>query len=338
MLKERFLELIDAMSGKRVAVVGDLVADEFLIGHTSRISREAPVLILKFQNRKMVPGGGANTINNIAALGGLPLAVGAVGGGDSGSELCGLLEKAGADTSGVIKLDDWRTIVKTRIMAGGDNTTLQQVIRIDKGDALPDDEQLSGKLVANVERAFSEADALLVSDYDGGVVCPAIIEQVNRLAAGSDKPITIDSHHRIPEFCGCTSYTPNEEEAVALIGDTIERLGVTEAGNRLLKITEGKSVLLTRGRFGMVLCRKGSNHMELPVYGSDEISDVTGAGDTVIATFTLALTAGADYEEATKLANIAAGIVVGKRGTATVSATEMKQSIKDYDFEKNSAT
>lgn len=337
MLTKRFLELIEAMNGKRVAVVGDLVADEFLVGHTARISREAPVLILKFRSRKMVPGGGANTINNIAALGGRPLAVGAVGGGEAGGELCGLLQDAGTDTEGVIRLADWRTIVKTRIMAGGDNTTLQQVIRIDKGEALPNDDKISSQLAAAAEKAFASADALLVSDYDGGVVCPAIIELVNRLAASTDKPITIDSHSRIPDFRGCTSYTPNEEEAVALLGDSIENLGVTEAGNRLLEMTGGKSVLLTRGRFGMVLCRKGSNHMELPVYGSDEISDVTGAGDTVIATFTLALTAGADYEEATKLANIAAGIVVGKRGTATVSADEMRQAIKEYDFEKNPA-
>ncbi|MEO7273460.1 MAG: PfkB family carbohydrate kinase [Vicinamibacterales bacterium] len=330
-LPERLLALIDDFAGIRVAVFGDLLADEFIYGQIARVSREAPVLILNYDSTEIVPGGAGNAAKNVAALGGSPSAIGVVGADETGDRLVAALGP-NVSARAIVRPRGYRTPTKTRILAGGVHSAKQQVVRIDRAvsQALSPGDRRA--VEARLVWAAARCDALLVSDYGTGLVTPAAVRMAIQRFAGPGRraPVLVDSRYSLLKFRGMTTCTPNEAEVEQIFGITIgENLRVLEkAGRELLAKTKASSVLITRGSRGMALFEPSLPTEHIAISGSDQIADVTGAGDTVIATMTLALAAGATFSEAAHLANYAGGLVVMKRGTATVSADELRAAIR----------
>jgi rfaE bifunctional protein kinase chain/domain len=326
--RDRLLELIDRFPTSRIVVFGDLLADEFVYGRVARVSREAPVLILEYDSTEILPGGAGNAANNAAALGGRVVVVGLAGKDDAARRMVAALPR-GVSRERIVRPDDYQTPVKTRILAGGIHSAKQQVVRIDRRIAdISDRHRAAAEGSARV--AVRAADAVLVSDYGLGLVTPAFVRGLTRqMRARAPIPILIDSRHALTRYSRLTACTPNESEVEQALGVRIDdRPRVLErAGRTLLERTRMEAVLITRGSRGMALFEHGKPTVHLSIYGSDQIADVTGAGDTVMATMTLALAVGATFEEAARLANYAGGIVVMKRGTATVSAGELRRAV-----------
>ena len=330
--RDRLLALVDEFAGIRVAVFGDLLVDEFIYGRISRVSREAPVLILEYDSTEIVPGGAGNAANNVAALGGSAIAIGVTGQDEPGRRVTEAMRER-IDVRNVISHPGLTTPTKTRILAGGVHSAKQQVVRVDRAprQALPDDVR---KAVARrLGAMLGRCDALLVSDYGSGLVSPSILRSVRSVLRSPGRrqpPILVDSRYALLRFRRMTTCTPNESEVEQLLGIRIgENARVLEkAGRELLARTQAGAVLITRGSRGMALFEPDRPTVHIPIFGSDQIADVTGAGDTVIATMTLALAAGGTFEEAARLANYAGGLVVMKRGTATVSADELKEAVR----------
>jgi D-glycero-beta-D-manno-heptose-7-phosphate kinase len=327
----RLAALIDAFAGVRTLVFGDLIVDEFISGEIARVSREAPVLILNYDSTAIVPGGAGNAAGNVAALGGAAVVVGAAGQDDPGRRLLEAM-RGRADVRGVLRARGFRTPTKTRILAGGIHSAKQQVVRIDRASGPQLGESDRKAVAARLTAAASRCQALLVSDYGSGLVTPALVAQARkslRRTGRAAPPVMVDSRYSLLRFRGMTTCTPNESEVEQLLGVRIGDNARTleKAGREVLKRTRSAAVLITRGSRGMALFEKDRPTVHVPIFGSDQIADVTGAGDTVIATMTLALAAGATFLEATHLANYAGGIVVMKRGTATVTAAELRQAV-----------
>ncbi len=322
---DRLIKIVESFPKLTITVLGDLVADEFVFGEISRVSREAPVLILKHRDRTVVPGGGANAVYNLADLGVNVLPVGVVGTDEPGKLLIKAFRHKHIPVSGVLKDKSYTTVTKTRILAGMMHSSRQQVVRIDREPEEGPSAHLRRELVLAAIEYGRASDALLVSDYGYGAATPQILNAVRQKGALKRIPITLDSRYRMLEYSGATAATPNEpevEEALGIkIGQDWAKLSI--AGERLMERLQLQSLVITRGRDGMVAFNKRHKPVDIPIHGSDEVADVTGAGDTVIATFTAALAAGASTEEAAHLANYAGGIVVMKRGTATVSQSEL---------------
>lgn len=326
---EALLALVDAFRRRRVLVVTDAVADEFVTCRVERVSREAPVLILQHDRTEVRPGGGANAVHNLATLGGSPLPLGVVGRDEHGRVLRARLREAGVDTRGIVVEASHRTPVKTRVLAGGVHSVKQQVVRIDRtrplGEASP-----GRAAVLRALRSFEgPLDGVLVSDYGLGLVTPEVVEAAVALARKRGVPVTVDSRHGLLRHRGMTAVTPNEPEVEAALGFAIgnDRSRLERAGRTLLRRLRAEAVLVTRGSDGMALFQPGQRPVHIPIHGTEEVADVTGAGDTVIATFTLALAAGGSPVEAALLADYAGGVVVMKRGTATVRADELRHAI-----------
>ena len=325
----RLVALASAFRGRRIVVLGDLVCDEFIHGDIARVSREAPVLILEQTRVQLVPGGGGNAVANLRALGAAPLPVGIVGRDDAGLRLVALFKKMGVVTSGIVAERGYGTPTKSRVLAGGVHTRRQQIVRVDRGarhGELPP--AVAARLASRLTHALGRADGLLVADYGYGAATPSLLKGVaGRLAR---KTVTVDSRARVGSYRRIAGCTPNQEELEQAVGLTRapDERGVASAGAALLKKTGNDTVLVTRGAKGMILFRKAGAPLTIPPFGAGEVADVTGAGDTVIATYTLALLAGASAEEAAVLANTAAGIVVMKYGTATVTPKELIAALK----------
>lgn len=326
--RNRLLDLIGAFSGRRIVVLGDVIADEFVYGEISRISREAPVMILRFERKELHPGGCGNAAANLAALGARVAVVGVVGRDAAGRQLVQALRRQGVDTSGILPVSGYHTPTKTRILAGSVHSTRQQVIRIDYEPDRRIADTVTRHLIAQLHRASRRAQAVILSDYNYGVISPAVVDAVRELVRRQGLLVTVDSRYRLAELKGFTSATPNQSEVEALYGRHIDDLATLERVGRDLRRKLGvQALLITRGKDGMSLFENGRSAVHLSVVGSDEPVDVTGAGDTVIATYTLALAAGATFLEAAHLANHAGGIVVMKRGTATASPQELAASV-----------
>jgi len=327
---KRLRALITEFTGKGIVVVGDLIADEYLYGKPARISREAPVLILRFTDREVRLGGAANAAHNVRALGATVLPIGVLGADPAGDEVLRLFGESGIPCEGVSRAVGRLTPVKTRIMAGGYESTRQQVVRLDREPepSLPGD--VEARLIAAVKAAGSRVDAFLVSDYGYGSVTPRVFEAVLETARRSGAVVAVDSRYDLPRFRGATAATPNEPEVEALAGaDLGDDRALEKAGRVVLERLESRYLLITRGRRGMALLEREGPVTFMPIHGSDQIADVTGAGDTVISAFTVALAAGAGAVEAAWLANVAGGVVVMKRGTAAVSRQELSESLGD---------
>jgi D-glycero-beta-D-manno-heptose-7-phosphate kinase len=335
--KERLLGLVDAFSGRRVLIVGDLIADEFIYGQVARVSREAPVLILKYDATEIVAGGAGNAANNVAALGGRARLAGLVGADSEARRLLASFHPR-VDRSPIARAKEYRTPIKTRILAGGVHSAKQQVVRIDREPGWPLAPPLAQRVAATIGAALDGCDAVILSDYGSGLVtgrlARTIRAAVRKRARRRPIPVLVDSRYRLLDYRSLTACTPNESEVEQILGIAIgdDPAALERAGRQLLERTGMKAVLVTRGSRGMALFEPRTATTHIPIFGSDEVADVTGAGDTVIATFGLALSAGASFYEAARLANYAGGIVVMKRGTATVSAQELGDAIvADHD-------
>jgi rfaE bifunctional protein kinase chain/domain len=314
--------------GRRVVVLGDLVADEFVHGDIERISREAPVLILQHLRTVTVPGGGANAVANLHALGARPVPVGVLGRDASGNALAGQFRQAGIPTEALLSPEGWETPTKSRILAGGVHTRRQQVVRVDRGATHGTlSPELEGALAQRLKAALSDAEAVVVADYGYGAATPQVVTQG---LAGFPGPVLVDSRNRIAAYRDVLACTPNQEELERALGRVLpDEAAVLAAGTELLAATGNRAALVTRGALGMALFQRGELPLVLPAHGSDEVADVTGAGDTVMATFALAVAAGAPLPDAARLANVAAGLVVMKAGTATVSAEELRRALQE---------
>ncbi|HEV7240453.1 MAG TPA: PfkB family carbohydrate kinase [Thermoanaerobaculia bacterium] len=328
--RSRLLQLTEAMKGKLVVVYGDIVADRFIYGTPKRISREAPVLILRQYRDDILLGGAGNAINNIFSLGGLPVPVSVLGNDIPGQTLIARLCEQGIDCSGVLRADRYATPTKVRILGGMPHASRQQIVRYDIEDKFEMTEEELGQFSALLRDQMAVCHAALVSDYGYGVARPQLVATLTQYA--HNRPVTLDSRYNLLDYPGVTAATPNEEEAAAAAGTSLwngEETKIGEVALTLQQSLDCEAVLITRGSRGMALLERDRREpLLIPVFGTDQVADVTGAGDTVIATFTLALAAGASFAEAAKLANYAGGIVVVKMGTATASNEEVRHAIE----------
>ncbi|HTT33246.1 MAG TPA: PfkB family carbohydrate kinase [Methylomirabilota bacterium] len=324
-------DCVEKFSSKMVVLLGDFVADEFRYGEILRVSREAPVLILKHRETHLVPGGGANAANNLASLGARVLPVTVVGDDPVGDALIQYFRKTRVEVRGILRVKGRTTPTKTRFLAGWAHTMAQQVLRVDyePQPALP--EAVRRKIREKLTASLRAADALAISDYGFGVATPELVRQATAKRKKTI-PVTLDARYQLHRYanCGITSATPNEAELEAehrtAIGANLEELA--RAGHSTLLTMKLQALLVTRGRHGAALFESDDRLTRIPIHGSDQAVDVTGAGDTVLAAYTLALTCGATPLEAAHIANIAGGLVVMKRGTATVSRQELLDAIR----------
>jgi rfaE bifunctional protein kinase chain/domain len=324
---ERYANIIDCFQKISIGVIGDIIADSFIFGQPYELSREAPVVIVKYESQKIVPGGAANTINNLRKLGAAVYPFGLVGNDDNGSVLRSYFDGQGIDTRGIVSMDGRHTITKMRVMAGGAHTSKQQVVRIDYDPLKRMDKDCEQCIIKNLESVINRLDGLIVSDYNYDLFSPAIIHYINEIA--KKKLVIVDSHYRLAQFKGAAVLTPNEAETFRAVRlDYTDELDILRAGKRLMELVKPQQgILVTRGNEGMMLFENDREPLKIPIAGSDDVTDVTGAGDTVVSVLTLALLAGASLVEASYLANFAAGIVVMKSGTATTDQDELKEFI-----------
>ena len=331
-LRTRLVDLVGAFRRPRIVVVGDLVADEFIYGRIDRVSREAPVLILQYDDAEVRPGGAGNAARNVAALGAEARLVGLLGRDDLGRRL-GRSFPRGLARTGLVRPPGYRTPVKTRILAGGIHSARQQVVRIDR-DGPPIAPEARDALAQAAAAAVAECDAVVVSDYGTGLITPRFVAGLRRRLPRRKRrpaaPVLLDSRYAVLQYRGLTVAVPNESEVEHVLGWAVgeDAQALERAGRAILERTRMRAVLITRGSRGMALFEPGRPTQHIPVHGPDEVTDVTGAGDTVIATMAAALSVGASCLEAALLANYAGGIVVMKRGTAVVTGAELQQAVE----------
>lgn len=309
---------------KKILIVGDLVADQFLRGTISRVSREAPVFILRHDETETLAGGAANAAVNVASLGGNVALVGLIGQDSNGKSLLEKLRDSKVNCDFTVSSEKFQTTTKVRVLAGQHYAPRQQVIRIDYENQTEIGEDLKDQLKKNLLTASENADAIVISDYNYGVASAEIADLAKKISGEKNIPLLIDSRFRLENFAGATSATPNHEEVEQILGKDFsnddckilcEKLGL-------------ESLLITRGNKGMLLVEKNKKPLEIEIIGSSEPVDVTGAGDTVIAAYALGLASGLSFADSANLANHAGGIVVMKKGTASVSLSELSDSIE----------
>jgi rfaE bifunctional protein kinase chain/domain len=325
----RLTNIVDSFSQKRIVVIGDAIADQFIYGEISRVSREAPVFILRHEHTETTPGGAGNCATNLAALGAQVALISVLGNDETGRILSDKLREAGVDCNRVLLSDSRRTTTKVRVLAGQIHSARQQVIRIDYDDEPDLGPELQEKLRVDISRAVASADAVIISDYNYGVAAPQIGEVVREAVGDRKIPVLVDSRFRLSSFSGFTSATPNEDEVEELLGaEHSDEAALASAAEQLRQRLGYEALLVTRGGHGMTLIEANTEPLHIDAVGSRQPVDVTGAGDTVIATYTLALASGASFADAARLANFAGGVVVMKRGTATLSAAELLSSMR----------
>jgi len=323
---------IMSMSGGRVIVVGDQLIDELLEGKPERISREAPVLILEHVDTELIPGGAANTAHNIVALGGVCHAAGVCGRDEYAAKLAALFDRLGISHS-LVQDPARPTTVKTRILSKSHSFT-QQLLRLDRISHEPVGALVEGILIDKLRQVGGQFRAIVLSDYRGGVITDGVIAACRQISREHGLLLVVDAQDRFERFQDPTLMTPNQPDTEKAVGFTIDsRESLKKAGDELMLLTGAKAVLITRGGHGMALFEQGQELLELAVFNKSEVFDVTGAGDTVVATMALALVTGASYLEAMALGNLAAGIVVRKQGTAVTSQKEMLENLELLDLE-----
>lgn len=310
-------------ASKKVMIIGDLVADQYLNGTIARVSREAPVFILRHDETTTLPGSAANAAANVASLGGTPLLIGVTGNDTNGKLLRAALAKSGVDTSGIISDDLFTTTTKLRVLAGQPHAVHQQVIRVDYENRSELSADIRSQLIENISAQANDADAIIISDYNYGVADKLTFDAVKAIAAAREIPVVVDSRFRIRQFAGATAATPNQEEVEQILGRDFTRRQVQELCTEL----GYDALLVTNGNKGMQLFEPNQEVLQIDAVGSLDPVDVTGAGDTVIAAFALGLASGMNFEEAARIANHAGGLVVMKKGTATVRISELLASL-----------
>ena len=339
LLRERLVGIVRSFSQRRVLVIGDSIADQFVHGAITRVSREAPVFILRHEHTMAVPGGAANCAVNLASLGASVSLVSIAGQDEAGQALIGKLKATGVDCSGFLTSDKWRTTTKVRILAGQSNSTRQQVIRIDYEDEPLNNPELLQRLREQVLEQAKAADAVVISDYNYGVADAEMVTFTRDATDGRKIPVLADSRFKLPSFRGLTSATPNQDEVEQLVGKRLETVEDLESAGEELRDRLGyRALLITRGSRGMVLLEDGMAPVHIDAVGARDPVDVTGAGDTVMAAYTLALASGSSFPDAARVANYAGGLVVMKRGTASVSTEELENSVLHSELPLSSAT
>ncbi len=334
-LQRRLLRIVEGFAKCRVVVVGDVIVDEFMYGKPSRLSREAPVPILSYDGATTVPGGAGNAASNVGTLGADSVLVGLLGRGEVDRSVYRALQGK-VDISFLLRPTLYRAPVKTRILAGSQHSTRQQLVRVDR-ESSGFDTSIGQEFDRVALSAIADADAVIVSDYGSGLVTPSLVSRLKSKLTRRRRrraiPVVVDSRYHLQRFLGCTAYTPNQsevEEAVGVrIGDDSRLL--EKAGRALLKRTGAKGLVITRGSRGMTVFEPRRRTSHIPIFGTDEVADVTGAGDTVIASLALALSVGASLYEAACVANYAGGLVVMKQGTATVKNEELVAAVESDD-------
>jgi len=331
-MRERLTNLVREFAKRRVLVVGDLVADQFLYGEISRVSREAPVLILRHERTETVPGGAANCAVNLASLGAQATIIGTTGSDAAGDALLDKLRATGVDCAGIVRSPELRTATKVRILAGQAHSMRQQVIRVDYESEPLSNARIQTEINARLSEALPRAEAVIISDYNYGVAGAETVARLREASKQGGLPVLVDSRFRSLDFTGFTSATPNEDEVEGVLGRRLtDTVTLEAAASELRERLRHQALLITRGSQGMLLVEAGAKPLHLAAVGSREAVDVTGAGDTVIAAYTLALASGASFPDAARLANYAGGIVVMKRGTASVEARELLSSIGESE-------
>lgn len=326
--QERLTALVRRFPQGKVVVIGDLVADQFLYGQISRVSREAPVLILRYERTETTPGGAANCATNLAALDAKAIIIGVVGQDEAGSALLNKLQAANVDCGAIAVSAAVRTTTKVRVLAGQAHSTRQQVIRIDYEGQPISEAGLRERLRARMREEVANADAVIISDYNYGMADAEMLEAIREAASARGIPVLVDSRYSLTRFEGFTSATPNEDEVEHVLGrELVDDADLEVVGALIREQLNLKALLITRGSRGMYLFEDGATPYPLAAVGAREAVDVTGAGDTVIATYALALASGADFIDAANLANHAGGLVVMKRGTATINRQELLSSV-----------
>ena len=323
-------DIISAFSGKKVIVWGDIILDEYVYGTTRRVSREAPVLVLSYRDKEYALGGAGNSLFNLQSLGANPVPVGVIGRDSAGEKVIQILKANNISTKYLIQINNFPTPTKSRILAGEETARKQQILRIDHEGKVPNDKSVQDRLLKNLLKLKDNSQALLISDYNYFVVQESIYKQILPGFRKLGIPISLDSRFRILNFKGVTVSTPNEsevEEAFKIEFNSDEDM-IKKTGRNLLNLTEAEAILITRGSEGMILFEKRKNPWAIPIHGTTDIVDVTGAGDTVISIFTLALACGSSLRDAARLANHAGGMVVMKKGTAVITIEEFMNSIQ----------
>jgi rfaE bifunctional protein kinase chain/domain len=313
----------DVFPRKRIAIVGDLVADQFLNGTISRVSREAPVFILRHEETITLPGAAANAAANVASLGGVPILIGLCGEDENGIRLRRKLAEFGVESVDMVCDRSQTTTTKVRVLAGQNYAARQQVIRIDYENSSPVLPELQQQLRENLITAGREADAIIISDYGCGTVSAEVYETAKMISKQKGIPLIVDSRYRLSEFSKASTATPNREEVEKILGRNFSVDDCSELRERL----DYEALLVTNGNEGMLLVEKDSAPLQIAAVGSKEPVDVTGAGDTVIAAYALGLASGLSYADAARIANHAGGIVIMKKGTAVVTSRELLDSL-----------
>lgn len=331
-MRRDLVEGVRAMKGKKILVIGDMVADIYLDGRISRISREAPVLVLEQAGERIVAGGAANVVNNVATLGGDVYGVGVLGHDSAADGLVAVLNRNGAHTDGLIRDEGRPTISKTRVIAGGRATVSQQIVRIDKESKEPISPEKEEELLKYIDSILSGMEGIVLSDYGAGTITPRIQERLISFARDNGIPSIVDSRYDIKRFCGIKYVKQNDAELASAVGrDLLDEADLCDAGRELLSVLDAEGILVTRGERGMSLFERNGVVTHVPVTDKSEVFDVSGAGDTCVSAVILALAGGVSPQIATEISNYASGIAVRKLGTSTVSDGELLRVLRADD-------
>ncbi len=328
--KELLKGYIKKLSEPKVLILGDLAIDEMIYGDAERISREAPVLILQHTHTKIILGGASNAAHNVATLSPGNVSVCGVCGDDYQSgQMFDAFHSAGINTNYLIKDSSRKTTTKTRISGSITTSITQQIVRIDRQTNQPISKDTEQKVLNAIEKAIPEHDAVILSDYHIGTLTDRVIEKAIELANKNNKIIVVDAQRNLEKYKNVTSMTPNEPDTQKSTGIELKNEeDLKKAGDKLLEQTNAKSILITCGADGMFVTKPNKNYTKIPVFNKSEVFDVTGAGDTVTAVYTLALAAGADAVYAAIIGNIAASIVVRQFGCATTTVDELLKAVE----------
>lgn len=332
--KEKLIKAIDNLNKPSVLVIGDMAIDEMVYGTTDRISREAPVLILRHYNTKIILGGASNAANNISSLnGGKVSVIGTYGKDYYASILLDTFNKSNINTEYMVEDETRSTTVKTRISGSCSQSVTQQIVRIDRETISPLSNQTEQKIISQMEKAIPKHDAVILSDYNIGTLTDNVIKKAIELCKKHNKIIVVDSQKNLNRFQGVTSMTPNQPDSEKFVGFFIKDLNsLKKAGKDILDKTKAESVLITLGGDGMALFENNGNFEKIPVFNKTDVFDVTGAGDTVVAVYTLAMASGFNKKEAAILGNLAASIVIRYFGCATTNIEQLKDTLYKMNF------
>lgn len=327
---QKIMTLIQKMQNRRILVIGDMVADVYLNGRIGRISREAPVLILDQIEEKVVAGGAANVVSNVATLGGEVYAVGVLGDDNNAEGLRKILDYYEVHTEGLVTDKTRPTVSKTRIIAGGRATVSQQIVRIDRESREPISKKMEAELIAKIDKILPQVEGIVLSDYGSGTITEGVKKWLIRYAGQHKIPSIVDSRYDIGRFDGIGYIKQNDTELANYVGHDIKDMAaLIDAGTNLLRRLNANGALITRGEKGMSLFERGGAVHHIPVSDKSEVFDVSGAGDTCVAAFILALTGGVNPVVAARISNVAAGIAVRKLGTSTVNFEELRKALEN---------